>query len=52
MISASQAATQIFYVPPHKLLQFLEEACSIFGDSRFKKSFNLYINLFSPTKLK
>ncbi|KAK4751392.1 hypothetical protein SAY87_004874 [Trapa incisa] len=34
LISASQATTQIFYVPPHKLLQFLEEACSIFGDSR------------------
>ncbi|CAN1314574.1 Ribosomal RNA small subunit methyltransferase I [Linum perenne] len=33
--SAKEARTQVFYVPPHKLLQFLEEASSIFGDSRF-----------------
>ncbi|CAN1824101.1 Ribosomal RNA small subunit methyltransferase I [Linum perenne] len=32
--SAKEARTQVFYVPPHKLLQFLEEASSIFGDSR------------------
>ncbi|MED6118385.1 hypothetical protein PIB30_002091 [Stylosanthes scabra] len=34
MASADQTATQIFYVPPHKLSQFLEEVSSIFGDSR------------------
>ncbi|XVE56103.1 hypothetical protein DITRI_Ditri03aG0210400 [Diplodiscus trichospermus] len=34
MASASETTTQIFYVPPHKLLQFLEESSSIFGDSR------------------
>ncbi|PKI49643.1 uncharacterized protein LOC116213500 [Punica granatum] len=34
LVSANQATTQIFFVPPHKLLQFLEEACSIFSDSR------------------
>lgn len=32
--AANQAVTQIFFVPPHKLLQFLYEASSIFGDSR------------------
>ncbi|KAJ8762116.1 hypothetical protein K2173_007266 [Erythroxylum novogranatense] len=32
--SASEQRTQIFYVPPHKLSQFLEETSSIFGDSR------------------
>ncbi|XP_073225394.1 uncharacterized protein [Cicer arietinum] len=32
--SAQQTATQIFYVPPHKLSQFLEEGSSIFGDTR------------------
>ncbi|KAL9245575.1 hypothetical protein vseg_019211 [Gypsophila vaccaria] len=34
LLSANQAATQIFFVPPHKLRQFLEETLSIFGDSR------------------
>ncbi|KAK7351722.1 hypothetical protein VNO77_11371 [Canavalia gladiata] len=34
MVSADQTTTQIFYVPPHKLSQFLEESCSIFGDTR------------------
>ncbi|KAK7283381.1 hypothetical protein RIF29_12852 [Crotalaria pallida] len=34
MVSADQTATQIFYVPPHKLSQFLEESSSIFGDAR------------------
>ncbi|XP_024972856.1 uncharacterized protein LOC112511463 isoform X2 [Cynara cardunculus var. scolymus] len=34
MVSANEAATQIFYVPPHKLSQFLEETSSLFGDSR------------------
>ncbi|KAE9609421.1 putative 16S rRNA (cytidine(1402)-2'-O)-methyltransferase [Lupinus albus] len=34
MVSADQKATQIFYVPPHKLSQFLEESSSIFGDAR------------------
>ncbi|MBA0625567.1 hypothetical protein Godav_003349, partial [Gossypium davidsonii] len=31
--SASETTTQIFYVPPHKLGQFLEESSLIFGDS-------------------
>ncbi|XP_044474535.1 ribosomal RNA small subunit methyltransferase I [Mangifera indica] len=31
MVSASEPKTQIFYVPPHKLCQFLEETSSIFG---------------------
>ncbi|KAK8943916.1 hypothetical protein KSP40_PGU012668 [Platanthera guangdongensis] len=34
LIAANQMVTQIFFVPPHKLLQFLNEASSIFGDSR------------------
>ncbi|XP_056693318.1 uncharacterized protein [Spinacia oleracea] len=34
LFSADQSATQIFFVPPHKLLQFLEETSSVFGDSR------------------
>ncbi|KAE8712706.1 pentatricopeptide repeat-containing protein [Hibiscus syriacus] len=34
MTSASEKPTQIFYVPPHKLSQFLEESSLIFGDSR------------------
>ncbi|XP_020219939.1 uncharacterized protein LOC109802928 isoform X2 [Cajanus cajan] len=34
MVSADQTTTQIFYVPPHKLVQFLEESSSIFGDAR------------------
>ncbi|XP_062095099.1 uncharacterized protein LOC133800988 isoform X3 [Humulus lupulus] len=34
MISANEATTQIFYVPPHKLLQFLEETSVLFSDSR------------------
>ncbi|XP_050876169.1 uncharacterized protein LOC127079847 [Lathyrus oleraceus] len=34
MASAEQTTTQIFYVPPHKLSQFLEEGSSIFGDTR------------------
>lgn len=33
-ISANETATQIFFVPPHKIHQFLEEASSIFGDTR------------------
>ncbi|CAO2835662.1 unnamed protein product [Amaranthus hypochondriacus] len=33
-LCASQSATQIFFVPPHKLHQFLEEMSSVFGDSR------------------
>ncbi|XP_057533359.1 uncharacterized protein LOC130811185 [Amaranthus tricolor] len=33
-LCASQSATQIFFVPPHKLHQFLEETSSVFGDSR------------------
>ncbi|XP_068650182.1 uncharacterized protein [Aristolochia californica] len=33
-ISANETATQIFFVPPHKLHQFLEEASSIFNESR------------------
>ncbi|XWS14529.1 hypothetical protein CRYUN_Cryun35bG0017700 [Craigia yunnanensis] len=34
MASASETLTPIFYVPPHKLRQFLEESSPIFGDSR------------------
>ncbi|VVA22517.1 PREDICTED: 16S rRNA [Prunus dulcis] len=34
MVSANEATTQIFYVPPHKLRQFLEEASSLFGVTR------------------
>ncbi|XP_039120940.1 ribosomal RNA small subunit methyltransferase I-like, partial [Dioscorea cayenensis subsp. rotundata] len=33
-ISSNESATQIFFVPPHKLCQFLEEASSIFGEPR------------------
>ncbi|WOL17571.1 hypothetical protein Cni_G26364 [Canna indica] len=33
-VAAAETATQIFYVPPHKLQLFLEEASLIFGDSR------------------
>lgn len=33
-VSANEAATQIFYVPPHKLSQFLEETSSLFGEFR------------------
>ncbi|RZC66484.1 hypothetical protein C5167_010172 [Papaver somniferum] len=34
LLSANATATQIFFVPPHKLNQFLEETSSLFGDSR------------------
>ncbi|VFQ65741.1 unnamed protein product [Cuscuta campestris] len=34
IVSANEATTQIFYVPPHKLCHFLEETSSAFGDSR------------------
>ncbi|XP_008221344.1 PREDICTED: ribosomal RNA small subunit methyltransferase I [Prunus mume] len=34
MVSANEATTQIFYVPPHKLREFLEEASSLFGVTR------------------
>ncbi|RVX14914.1 Ribosomal RNA small subunit methyltransferase I [Vitis vinifera] len=33
-VSANEAATQVFFVPPHKLHQFLEETSSLFGDTR------------------
>lgn len=33
-VSANEETTQIFYVPPHKLHQFLEETCSLFGVTR------------------
>ncbi|CAA3019500.1 ribosomal RNA small subunit methyltransferase I [Olea europaea subsp. europaea] len=33
-VSAKEVTTQVFFVPPHKLSQFLEEASSIFGDFR------------------
>lgn len=33
-VSANEATTQIFFVPPHKLCQFLEETSALFGDSR------------------
>ncbi|KAJ4702013.1 Ribosomal RNA small subunit methyltransferase I [Melia azedarach] len=34
IVSANEMNTQIFYVPPHKLSQFLEETSSLFGYSR------------------
>ncbi|XP_076953176.1 uncharacterized protein LOC143627178 [Bidens hawaiensis] len=34
MISANEVSTQIFYVPPHKLSQFLEECSDLFGEVR------------------
>lgn len=34
IVSAKETRTQIFYVPPHKLCQLLEETSSLFGDSR------------------
>ncbi|XP_010672704.2 uncharacterized protein LOC104889227 [Beta vulgaris subsp. vulgaris] len=34
LLCVNQSATQIFFVPPHKLLQFLEETSLVFGDSR------------------
>ncbi|XP_028061841.1 uncharacterized protein LOC114265274 [Camellia sinensis] len=34
IVSAKEVATQIFYVLPHKLHQFIEEASSIFGGCR------------------
>ncbi|XP_059637084.1 uncharacterized protein LOC132279168 isoform X1 [Cornus florida] len=33
-ISANETSTQIFFVPPHKLHKFIEEASSLFGHSR------------------
>ncbi|CAL9755130.1 unnamed protein product [Musa acuminata subsp. burmannicoides] len=33
-VSAVETSTQIFFVPPHKLHQFLSEASLIFGESR------------------
>ncbi|XP_010254693.1 PREDICTED: uncharacterized protein LOC104595599 isoform X2 [Nelumbo nucifera] len=33
-VCADETATQIFFVPPHKLHQFLEETSSFFSDSR------------------
>ncbi|GAA0165548.1 RNA processing factor [Lithospermum erythrorhizon] len=35
VVSANEAATQIFFVPPHKLCQFLQDTSSIFGESRY-----------------
>lgn len=34
-ISANEEAAQIFFVPPHKIHQFLEEASSLFTESRY-----------------
>ncbi|KAG8377846.1 hypothetical protein BUALT_Bualt08G0076000 [Buddleja alternifolia] len=34
MVSANDATTQVFFVPPHKLCLFLEETCLMFGQSR------------------
>ncbi|KAL6574388.1 hypothetical protein OROHE_001292 [Orobanche hederae] len=34
MVSANSATTQVFFVPPHKLCQFLEESSLIFGQQR------------------
>ncbi|THF96389.1 hypothetical protein TEA_026381 [Camellia sinensis var. sinensis] len=38
IVSAKEVATQIFYVLPHKLHQFIEEASSIFGGCSSKRS--------------
>ncbi|KAF5961792.1 hypothetical protein HYC85_003001 [Camellia sinensis] len=38
IVFAKEVATQIFYVPPHKLHQFIEKASSIFGDCSSKRS--------------
>lgn len=40
MVSASEATTQIFYVPPHKSNQFLEETSSLFGVTRYMFNFS------------
>ncbi|KAM7259028.1 hypothetical protein ACFE04_014769 [Oxalis oulophora] len=45
MVSAKETRTQIFYVPPHKLGQFLEETSSLFGDLRYLVSASLLVNL-------
>ncbi|XP_073306570.1 uncharacterized protein [Primulina huaijiensis] len=34
LVSANSAATQVFFVPPHKLCQFFDETSLIFGQSR------------------
>lgn len=34
LVASTETATQLFYVPPHKLQQFLGEALPIFGHSR------------------
>ncbi|KAL6960240.1 16S rRNA (cytidine(1402)-2'-O)-methyltransferase [Sarracenia purpurea var. burkii] len=34
IVSANETATQIFFVPPHKLCQFIEEGASLFGEQR------------------
>ncbi|CAK9178479.1 unnamed protein product [Ilex paraguariensis] len=34
IVSANEAATQIFFVPPHKLCRFLEESSLLFGETR------------------
>ncbi|KAL2892751.1 Ribosomal RNA small subunit methyltransferase I [Bienertia sinuspersici] len=34
VLCANQITTQIFFVPPHKLNQFLEETSTVFGNSR------------------
>ncbi|XP_043712826.1 ribosomal RNA small subunit methyltransferase I isoform X1 [Telopea speciosissima] len=34
LVSSKETVTQIFFVPPHKLHQFLEETSSLFSESR------------------
>ncbi|KAF2607179.1 hypothetical protein F2Q68_00043145 [Brassica cretica] len=34
VVSSNETRTQIFYVPPHKLSQFLDETTPFFGESR------------------
>ncbi|XP_047329490.1 ribosomal RNA small subunit methyltransferase I isoform X2 [Impatiens glandulifera] len=34
MNSSNEGVTQIFFIPPHKLLQFIEEASPLFGSQR------------------
>ena len=51
MVSANEATTQVFYVPPHKLRQFLEESSLLFGDSRYLLLLSLFILCFIFSRL-
>ncbi|XP_019263591.1 PREDICTED: uncharacterized protein LOC109241317 isoform X2 [Nicotiana attenuata] len=41
ILSANESATQIFFIPPHRLSQFLEEAASIFGESSWQRNLSM-----------